>query len=157
MTSGSVTAADLEWLRSVWDGPLVVKGVLRAEDVDVLLDLGADGVVVSNHGGRNLDTTPATLDVLPSVVDRVDGRAEILLDGGVRRGSDVVKALALGARAVLVGRPYLFGLAAGGESGVARVLQLLRNELVSTMRFVGAASVARIDAGLVQGREQADG
>ena len=149
----SVTAADLEWLRSVWVGPLVVKGVLRAEDVDMLLDLGADAVVVSNHGGRNLDTTPATLDVLPSVVDRVDGRAEVLLDGGVRRGSDVVKALALGARAVLVGRPYLFGLAAGGESGVARVLQLLRNEVVSTLRFVGAASVARIDASLVQERK----
>jgi len=144
-----VTAADLEWIRSSWDGPLVVKGVLRADDVDRLIDLGADALVVSNHGGRNLDTTPATLDVLPSIVDRANGRAEVLLDGGVRRGSDIVKALALGARAVLVGRPYLFGLAAGGESGVARVLELLRNELVSTMRFVGAASVARIDAELV--------
>jgi isopentenyl diphosphate isomerase/L-lactate dehydrogenase-like FMN-dependent dehydrogenase len=152
-----VLAADLEWLRSAWDGPLVVKGVLRAEDVDVLIDLGADAVVVSNHGGRNLDTTPATLDVLPSVVDRVGGRAEVLVDGSVRRGSDIVKALALGAQAVLVGRPYLFGLAAGGEFGVARVLELLRNELVSTMRFVGASSVARIHPTLVQLRERADG
>jgi isopentenyl diphosphate isomerase/L-lactate dehydrogenase-like FMN-dependent dehydrogenase len=140
---------DLAWLRSVWDGPLVVKGVLRPEDVDPLLGLGADALVVSNHGGRNLDTTPATLDVLPSVVERVSGRAEVLLDGGVRRGADVVKAVALGARAVLLGRPQLYGLAAGGELGVCRVLELLRAELVQTMRFVGAPSVARIDRELV--------
>jgi len=145
-----VTATDVAWLRSVWSGPLVIKGVLRPEDVDRLIDLGVDAVVVSNHGGRNLDTTPTSLAVLPEVVERVAGRAEVLLDGGVRRGADVVKALALGARAVLVGRPYLFGLAAGGEAGVTRVLDLLRNELVSTMRFVGASSIERIDAELVR-------
>lgn len=145
-----VTAADLEWLRSVWTGPLVVKGLLRAEDVDRVLAVGADAVVVSNHGGRNLDTTPAALAALPEVVERVADRAEVLVDGGVRRGADVVKALALGARAVLVGRPYLYGLAAGGEAGVTRVLELLRNELVSTMRFVGAPSVGRIDPDLVR-------
>ena len=144
-----VLATDLEWLRSAWDGPLVVKGVLRPEDIEPLLGLGADAVVVSNHGGRNLDTTPATLDVLPAVVDQVAGRAEVLVDGAVRRGADVVKALALGARAVLVGRPYLYGLAAGGEAGVTRVLELLRNELVQTMRFVGAPSVARIERDLM--------
>ncbi|HEX5201961.1 MAG TPA: alpha-hydroxy acid oxidase [Actinoplanes sp.] len=144
-----VRPADLAWLRSVWHGPLVVKGVLRPEDVDPLLDLGADALVVSNHGGRNLDTTPATLDVLPGVVEQVAGRAEVLLDGGVRRGSDVVKAVALGARAVLVGRPHLHGLAAGGEPGVRRVLELLRAELVQTLRFVGAPTVARIDRELV--------
>jgi isopentenyl diphosphate isomerase/L-lactate dehydrogenase-like FMN-dependent dehydrogenase len=145
-----VTAADLEWLRSAWPGPLVVKGLLRAEDVEQVLALGADAVVVSNHGGRNLDTTPAALSALPEVVERVAGRAEVLVDGGVRRGSDVVKALALGARAVLVGRPYLYGLAAGGEAGVKRVLDLLRNELVSTMRFAGVASVDGIDTDLVR-------
>lgn len=145
-----VTAADMEWLRSAWSGPLVVKGLLRAEDVDRVIELGADAVVVSNHGGRNLDTTTAALSALPEVVDRVAGRAEVFVDGGVRRGADVVKAVALGARSVLVGRPYLFGLAVGGEAGVIRVMELLRNELVSTMRFIGAASVDRIDAGLVR-------
>jgi isopentenyl diphosphate isomerase/L-lactate dehydrogenase-like FMN-dependent dehydrogenase len=144
-----VRPADLEWLRSVWAGPLVVKGVLRADDVDAVLDLGADALVVSNHGGRNLDTAPATLDVLPAVADQVGGRAEVLVDGGVRRGSDVVKAVALGARAVLLGRPHLYGLAAGGERGVARVLELLRHEVEQTMRFVGTPSVSRIDRSLV--------
>jgi isopentenyl diphosphate isomerase/L-lactate dehydrogenase-like FMN-dependent dehydrogenase len=144
-----VRAADLEWLRSVWDGPLVVKGVLRPEDVDTVLGLGADALVVSNHGGRNLDTTPATLDVLPAIVDRVAGRAEVLVDGGVRRGTDVVKAVALGARAVLLGRPHLHGLAAGGEAGVIRVLTLLRGELAQAMRFTGAPTVTDIGRDLV--------
>jgi isopentenyl diphosphate isomerase/L-lactate dehydrogenase-like FMN-dependent dehydrogenase len=146
----SVTRADVTWLRERWKGPLVVKGILRAEEVPTLLELGVDGIVVSNHGGRNLDGVPPTLQALPEVVEAAEGRAEVFLDGGVRRGTDVVKALALGARAVLTGRPYMFALAAGGEAGVDRVLELLRNEIHRAMAFCGVTSIDRIDASLVQ-------
>ncbi|MGD9985666.1 alpha-hydroxy acid oxidase [Pseudonocardia sp.] len=145
----SVTPEDIRWLRERWDGPLVVKGILRADEVPLLVDLGVDGIVVSNHGGRNMDGAPATIDVLGEVVDAAAGRAEVFLDSGVRRGSDVVKAVALGARAVLVGRPYMYALAAAGEAGVDRVLDLLRNEVVRVMSQLGAASVADIDSSLV--------
>lgn len=145
----SVTADDLAYLRERWSGPLVVKGVLRHEEVPALLDLGVDGIVVSNHGGRNLDTTQPTIDVLGEVVEAVAGRAEVFLDSGVRRGSDVVKALALGARAVLVGRPYLYGLAAGGEAGVDKALQLLHDEIARVMSQLGVGSVDEVDASLI--------
>jgi isopentenyl diphosphate isomerase/L-lactate dehydrogenase-like FMN-dependent dehydrogenase len=144
-----VTRADLAWLREAWDGPLVVKGILRHEEIDDMVALGVDGIVVSNHGGRNMDTTPATINALPRIVEEVAGRMEVFLDGGIRRGADVMKAVALGATAVLMGRPYLFGLAAGGEAGVDRVLNMVRLELEFAMAFGGAATIADIDASLV--------
>jgi 4-hydroxymandelate oxidase len=139
-----LTWRDLEWLRSVWTLPLLVKGILTAEDAVLALEHGAEGLVVSNHGGRQLDGVPASLEALPEVVDAVGGRAEILLDGGVRRGTDVVKALALGARAVLVGRPVLWGLAVAGEEGVRHVLELLGAELVLALKLLGCTSPADV-------------
>jgi isopentenyl diphosphate isomerase/L-lactate dehydrogenase-like FMN-dependent dehydrogenase len=144
-----VTRTDIEWLRERWAGPLVVKGILRGEEIDELVRIGVDAVVVSNHGGRNLDTAIPTIAALPEVVEAAGGRLDVLIDGGVRRGTDIVKALALGANAVLVGRPYMFGLAAAGQDGVARVIAMLRDEVQRAMAFVGAASIADIDAGLV--------
>jgi L-lactate dehydrogenase (cytochrome) len=142
MVASPFTWSDIEWLRARWPAKLVTKGVLSAADAGRAVAAGSDAVVVSNHGGRQLDGAPATLRVLPEVVEAVGAEAEILFDGGVRRGSDVVKALALGARAVFIGRPYLFGLAAGGQRGVERVLDVLRDELVRTMVLLGCASVA---------------
>jgi L-lactate dehydrogenase (cytochrome) len=142
----SLTWNDIEWVRSSWNGPLVVKGVLRAEDARRAVDAGATGIVVSNHGGRQLDGTPATVDVLPSIVDAVGDRAEVMLDSGVRRGTDVVKAMALGARACLVGRPYLYGLAAGGEAGVSRMIQMMSSELRTAMALLGVTNVSEIRA-----------
>lgn len=147
--AGAVTAADIEWLRARWSGRLVIKGVLRGDECRQLIDLGVDGVIVSNHGGRDLDTARSTMDALPEVVDAIGGRAEVYLDGGVRRGTDIVKALALGARAVLVGRPYIFGLAVAGEAGVARVLEIYRSELGQTMALVGCPSIRDIDRSIV--------
>ena len=134
---------DLEWLAS-YELPIVVKGILTAEDAKLACEHGASAVVVSNHGGRQLDGVPASLDVLEEVVDAVDGRAEVLLDGGVRRGTDVLKALALGARAVLIGRAMLWGLAAAGEEGVADVLRLLREEVELGLALLGCASPADV-------------
>jgi len=145
MLTAPPTWADLEWIRRRWTGPLLVKGLLTAEDARRAVDIGADAVVVSNHGGRQLDGAPATLRALPEVVDAVGGQVEVLVDGGVQRGSDVVKALALGARAVLIGRAYLFGLAVGGTAGVTRVFELLRADLNRTMRLLGCPSVAELD------------
>jgi L-lactate dehydrogenase (cytochrome) len=149
MAAEPPTCADLRWIRKQWRGPLVVKGVLTGDDARRAIDLGADAVVVSNHGGRQLDGAPATLRVLPEVVEAVGTHAEVLLDGGVRRGSDVVKALALGARAVLVGRPWVYGLAAGGETGVSTVIKILRTELSRTMRLTGAHAVKDLDGSWV--------
>lgn len=138
----AATWDDLAWLREQWPGRLVVKGILRAPDAVRAVERGADGIVVSNHGGRQLDGVPGTLEVLPGIVDAVAGRAEVLLDSGVRRGTDVVKALALGARACLVARPYLYGLAAGGEAGVQRSIDVLRAEIDRTMALMGCATLA---------------
>ena len=132
-----LTWRDLEWLRSISPLPLVVKGVLTAEDALLAAEHGAAGLIVSNHGGRQLDGVPATLDVLPEVVEAIGGRVEVLVDGGIRRGTDVLKALALGARAALAGRAVLWGLAAGGEEGVVRVLTLLRDEIASGLMLLG--------------------
>lgn len=145
----ALTWADVGWLRALTRLPLLVKGVVRGDDAARALDEGAHGVVVSNHGGRQLDGAPATIDVLEEVVDAVAGRGEVLLDGGVRRGADVLKALALGARAVLVGRPILWGLAAGGEAGVRRALELLRAELDLAMALAGARCIAEVIPDLV--------
>ena len=135
---------DLEWLRSVWDGPIVVKGIQTVADAVDAADEGADGIVVSNHGGRQLDSAPATLELLPAVADAVGDRIDVMVDGGVRRGADIVKAVALGARAVMAGRAYLYGLGAGGERGVAHVLQMLDEDVRRTMALIGAAGVSEI-------------
>jgi isopentenyl diphosphate isomerase/L-lactate dehydrogenase-like FMN-dependent dehydrogenase len=144
------TWADIERLRARWSRSLVVKGVLTATDAQRAVDAGADAVVVSNHGGRQLDGAPATLRALPEIVDAVGGRVEVLLDSGVRRGGDVVKALALGARAVMIGRPYVYGLGARGEQGVTEVLELLRADLRNTMQLLGCDDVAALDPTWVQ-------
>jgi 4-hydroxymandelate oxidase len=141
---------DLEWIRSKASVPLLLKGIVTQEDARIAVAHGIDGIVVSNHGGRQLDGCIATLDALPEVVDAVEGRCEVLLDGGVRRGTDVLKALALGARAVLIGRPYLWGLAAEGEAGVRLVLEMLRDELRLAMSLAGQAAVHGIDRALVR-------
>jgi L-lactate dehydrogenase (cytochrome) len=137
---------DLKWIRELWKGPIVIKGILIGDDARRAVDEGAVAVVVSNHGGRQLDCVAATLDALPEVVAAVNGRAEVLMDGGVRRGSDIVKALCVGARAVLVGRAYAYGLAAAGQAGVARALEILYADVERTMRLLGCASVAQLDA-----------
>lgn len=135
----------LSWMRNQWPGPLFVKGILHPDDAAKAVDLGADGIVVSNHGGRQLEGALAALDALPAVVDRVGDRVEVLVDGGVRRGSDVVKALALGARAVCIGRPYLYGLAVGGPDGARRVIEILREEIIRTLILMGVADVNLLD------------
>jgi isopentenyl diphosphate isomerase/L-lactate dehydrogenase-like FMN-dependent dehydrogenase len=146
----SLTWRDLEWLRSECSLPLVVKGVLTAEDALLACEHGAAGIVVSNHGGRQLDGVPATLDALPEVAEAAGGRAEVYLDGGVRRGTDAVKALALGARAVLVGRPTLWGLAAGGEAGARHVLELLREEILLALVLLGCPTPEDVGPGHVR-------
>jgi L-lactate dehydrogenase (cytochrome) len=141
---------DLGRVRDRWDRPLIVKGILSPDDAVRCVDLGADAIVVSNHGGRLLDGAPATLTVLTEITDAVAGRADVLLDGGIRRGSDIAKALGLGATACLVGRPYHYGLAAAGERGVARVIDILLAELDRTLAFLGCTSVHEINASYVR-------
>jgi L-lactate dehydrogenase (cytochrome) len=150
LTQTVVTWADLKWLRELWKGPLLVKGVLTADDARRSLDAGAAGIIVSNHGGRQLDGVAASMRALPEVVEAVKGQAEILLDSGVRRGADIVKAICLGARAVLVGRAYAYGLAAAGQPGVARAIEILRDDVERTMVLLGCGSVAELDRSLVE-------
>lgn len=144
-----VTWADLRWLRDAWKGSIIVKGVLTGDDARRSIDEGAAGVVVSNHGGRQLDCVAASLRALPEVVDAVGDRAVVLMDGGVRRGSDIAKAICLGARAVLIGRAYAYGLGAAGEVGVARALQILREDLDRVLKLLGCASVAELNRSYV--------
>ncbi|MER6074011.1 pre-mycofactocin synthase MftD [Streptomyces sp. NPDC001817] len=132
---------DVRWMREQWGGPFLVKGIIRVDDAKRAVDAGAQAVSVSNHGGNNLDSTPATIRALPAIADAVGGQIEVLLDGGVRRGSDVVKALALGARAVMIGRAYLWGLAAGGQAGVENVLDILRGGIDSALLGLGRSSI----------------
>ena len=140
----SATLADVRWLREQWSGPLIVKGLLTVDDAVAAVDAGADGVVVSNHGGRQLDQSPTPLEQLPAIAESIGDRAEVYVDGGVLSGSDIMAAVALGARAVLVGRAYLYGLMAGGEAGVDRVLEILRREMVTAMQLTGVTSVAEL-------------
>jgi 4-hydroxymandelate oxidase len=149
MRDASFAWRDLEWLRGLTRLPLVLKGILRVDDAERAVDHGAAGIVVSNHGGRQLDTALASLHALPRIADAVGGRALLLLDGGIRRGVDIVKALALGARAVMVGRPVLWGLALDGEAGASRVLALLRNELDLAMALCGTANLSEITRDLI--------
>ncbi|GAA1644492.1 quinone-dependent L-lactate dehydrogenase [Nonomuraea maheshkhaliensis] len=146
----SVTIADLEWIRSMWQGKLLVKGVQRVDDAKELAEVGVDGIVVSNHGGRQLDRSPTPLELLPEVAQAVGDRTEVFLDGGVRSGADVAAGVALGARACFVGRAYLYGLMAGGEPGVTRVLDLLRAELVRTLQLLGVGGVQGLGPGVAR-------
>lgn len=145
----SVTWDDLDWMLQAWDGPFVLKGVVHADDARRAADLGVTGIVVSNHGGRQLDRGPATIDALPAVVDAAGDRLEVLFDSGIRRGRDILTALALGARACLVGRAYLYGLGTAGERGVDHAIALLAGELKRSMRLVGARTVAELEPSMV--------
>ena len=144
LASSAVTWADLRWIRDLWRGPLVIKGVLTGDDARRAIDEGVAAVSVSNHGGRQLDCVPASLRALPEVVAAVNGQVEVLMDGGIRRGSDIVKAICLGARAVLCGRAYAYGLAASGEAGIARAIEILRADLERTLRLLGCPSIAAL-------------
>jgi L-lactate dehydrogenase (cytochrome) len=152
LARSGVTWDDFRWIRQAWTGPLVAKGVLTGDDARRAIDHGATAIVVSNHGGRQLDSASATLRALPEVVAAVNGQAEVLLDGGIRRGSDIVKAICLGARAVLVGRAYVYGLAAAGEAGVARALEILRADVERTLKLLGCPSIAALDASYIEAR-----
>jgi L-lactate dehydrogenase (cytochrome) len=146
----TVTWQDAKWMKEAWGGPFAIKGIARPDDARRCIDVGADAVWVSNHGGRQLDTAPATIDTLPDIVAAVRGQAEIILDGGIRRGTDIIKALALGATAVAVGRPYLFGLGAGGQAGVERALDILLTALERDMALVGASKLSELTPDFVR-------
>jgi isopentenyl diphosphate isomerase/L-lactate dehydrogenase-like FMN-dependent dehydrogenase len=146
----TVTWEDVGWIRELWQGPIVIKGVMTGEDARRAVDAGADAIVVSNHGGRQLDGVFATIAVLPEVVDAVAGRTEVLLDSGIRRGSDAVKALCLGARAVLIGRAFAYGLGAAGAAGVARAIAILRSDIIRTLRLLGCHDISVLDRSYVQ-------
>ena len=150
MFDGTVSWRDLEWIRELWDGPIAVKGVLRPDEAVRAADHGVDAVIVSNHGGRQMDHVPASLEVLPEIVDAVGDRVEVLFDSGIRRGANVVAALALGARAVLVGRAHLYGLAAAGEPGVRHAIDILTSELRMSMALCGASNLAELDRSLIR-------
>ena len=146
----TVTWEDAKWIKEAWGGPFAIKGIARPDDARRCLDAGADAVWISNHGGRQLDTAPATIDTLPDIVAAVRGQADIILDGGIRRGTDIIKALALGADAVAVGRPYLFGLGAAGEAGVTRALDILLSALERDMALVGASRLSDLTPDFVR-------
>ncbi len=149
LAESAVTWADFQWIREFWRGPIIVKGILTGEDARRAVDQGAAAISVSNHGGRQLDCVPSSLRVLPEVVKAVNGQVEVLMDGGIRRGTDIVKALCLGAKAVLCGRAYAYGLAAAGEAGVARALEILRVDLDRTLKLLGCRSVTALDRSYV--------
>jgi isopentenyl diphosphate isomerase/L-lactate dehydrogenase-like FMN-dependent dehydrogenase len=146
----AVSWNDLRWIRTIWPGPIVVKGVLTKDDAHRAMDEGAAAIVVSNHGGRQLDGVSSTLKALPCIAKNVGEQVEVLVDGGIRRGEDIIKALCMGARAVLLGRAYAYGLAAGGEAGVARILQILRMDMERTMRLLGCNSLSQLDSSFVE-------
>lgn len=145
----SLTWKDIEWLKSFSKIPILLKGILNPEDAEKAIQIGADGIIVSNHGGRNLDTVPATIEVLPHIAQKVNKRIPVLMDGGIRRGTDVLKAIALGATAVLVGKPICFGLACGGSEGVTKILTILRKEFEVAMALSGRPTIASIDQSLI--------
>jgi L-lactate dehydrogenase (cytochrome) len=150
LSRSATTWEDLRWIERAWRGPIVIKGILTGDDARRSIDEGATAVVVSNHGGRQLDGVSASLRALPEVVAAVNGRAEVWMDGGIRRGSDVVKAISLGARAVLCGRAYAYGLSAAGEAGVTRAIEILRDDIHRTLRLLGCSSVASLDRSSVE-------
>lgn len=140
---------DVDWLRKLWKGPLLIKGILTKEDASLAVEHGADGVIVSNHGGRQLDGAPSTIAALPAIARAIEGRAAVLFDGGIRRGQDIIKALALGADACLIGRAFAYGLAAGGQAGVARAIEILEGEMLATMALLGRCTPGDLDASVV--------
>jgi L-lactate dehydrogenase (cytochrome) len=146
----TLTWRDIAWLRSLWPRPLLLKGVMTVDDARLAVEHGADGIVVSNHGGRQLDSLPASIDVLPEIAEAVGSRLEVLLDSGIRRGTDIVKAMALGARACLIGRSYLYGLASAGQPGVELALSMLSKELERSLTLLGRSSVAELDRSVVR-------
>ena len=150
LVDAAVSWDDLKWIRKVWDGPILVKGLLTGEDARRAIDEGVAGVIVSNHGGRQLDSVYPTIRALPEVVAAVNGRIEVLMDGGIRRGSDIVKAICLGAKTVLIGRAYAYGLAAAGYPGVVRALEILRTDVDRTLRLLGCPSIAALDGSYVE-------
>ena len=150
LEQSTVTWKDLEWIREIWKGPIVIKGVHTGDDARRAVDEGAAAVVVSNHGGRQLDGVRATIQMLPEVIDAVAGRTEVLVDGGIRRGGDVAKAVCLGARGVLVGRAYAYGLGAAGAAGVTRAIEILRSDLTRTMKLLGVRSVSELNRSYVE-------
>lgn len=145
----SVTWRDVEWMLGEWNGPFVIKGIMRPDDAIKAAELGVQAIIVSNHGGRQLDGTPATIDVLAQIVDAVGDRTEVILDSGIRRGSDIVKSLALGARACMIGRPYLYGLGTGGQRGVERAIELLNTEISRDMALLGCRTLDELDRSLL--------
>ena len=151
LAQSTVTWADMKWIRELWGGKIVVKGIHTDDDARRAVDAGADAIVISNHGGRQLDGVPATLRALPEVLEAVGDKTEVLLDSGIRRGSDIVKALSLGAHAVLIGRAYAYGLGAGGGPGVAKAVEILRNDIIRTMRLLGCHDVTALDPSYVSG------
>jgi L-lactate dehydrogenase (cytochrome) len=154
MFDGTLNWGDLDWIRDVWDGPIALKGVIGTEDARRAADEGLDAVIVSNHGGRQLDHVAASIEALPEIVDAVEGRLEVLVDSGFRRGSDIVCALALGARAVLIGRGHLYGLAAAGEPGVRHAIDILARELRTTMALCGVTRLADLDRSMIRRRAE---
>lgn len=146
LAAAAITWEDFRWIRELWPGPIVAKGILTGDDARRAIDQGAAAIIVSNHGGRQLDCTSASIKALPEVVAAVNGQAEVLMDSGIRRGSDIAKAICLGARAVLVGRAYGYGLAAAGEAGVSRALEILRDDVERAMRLLGCSSLAELNA-----------
>ena len=154
LAAAAISWEDFRWIREIWPGPMVAKGILSGDDALRAIDEGASGVIVSNHGGRQLDGVSPSIKALPEVVAAVNGRAEVLMDSGIRRGSDIAKAICLGARAVLVGRAYGYGLAAAGEAGVTRALEILRDDLQRTMRLLGCSSLAELGPSLVESHDR---
>ena len=141
----SLSWKDIDWIRSIWPGKLILKGILDVEDAEEAVKTGAQAMVVSNHGGRQLDGAPSSIEVLPEIVDEVGDKMEIMFDGGIRSGQDVMRALALGAKSCMIGRAFVHGLGAGGQEGVAKALDLIRNELLVTMGLCGVNTIAEID------------
>jgi len=146
----SITWKDVAWLKSIWNGPVVIKGVMTPEDAKLAVKAGVDAIWISNHGGRQLDGVSGTIEVLPEIVKAVKGKVEIYLDGGVRRGSDIVKAIALGANACMIGRPYMYGLAANGTAGVESIIKILEIEMDATMALMGRPTIASLDSSSVR-------
>ena len=142
---------DVEWIKKIWPGKLILKGILDAEDAKTAVKLGADAIVVSNHGGRQLDGAPSSISALPAIADAVGGDTEVLFDGGIRTGADALRALALGARACMIGRSYIYGLGAGGKAGVAKAIDILKKELDVTMALTGVNRIADIDGRVLVG------
>ncbi len=147
---------DVEWIKSNWPGKLIIKGIIDPEDAKIAVDVGADAVVVSNHGGRQLDGAPSSISALPTIVDTIGTKTEVMFDGGIRTGADIMRALALGARSCLIGRAYVYGLGAGGQAGVAKAIEILRKELDVTMALCGVSRIADIGSNVLAPRHEKD-